>query len=74
MPTNPSYLTVDRHGTDYFRLVVPKPLRSAFGSQREIRRSLKTDSQRLALCRARQYAAIGVHGTAANGAGSIFTN
>jgi integrase len=57
MPTIPSYLTVNRHGTYYFRLVVPKPLRSAFGSQREIRRSLKTDSQRLALRRARQYAA-----------------
>lgn len=57
MPANPSYLTVNRHGTYYFRLVVPKPLRSAFGSQREIRRSLKTDSQRLALRRARQYAA-----------------
>lgn len=57
MPANPSYLTINRHGTYYFRLVVPKPLRSAFGSQREIRRSLKTDSQRLALRRARQYAA-----------------
>jgi integrase len=32
-------------------------LRSAFGLQREIRRSLKTDSLRLALRRARQYAA-----------------
>lgn len=57
MPATPSYLTINRHGTYYFRLVVPKPLRSAFGSQREIRRSLKTDSQRLALRRARQYAA-----------------
>lgn len=57
MPATPSYLTINRHGTYYFRLVVPKPLRSAFGSQREIRRSLQTDSQRLALRRARQYAA-----------------
>ena len=57
MPTQPAYLTLNRHGTYYFRLVVPKPLRSAFGLQREIRRSLKTDSQRLALRRARQYAA-----------------
>lgn len=57
MPATPSYITINRHGTYYFRLIVPKPLRSAFGSQREIRRSLKTDSQRLALRRARQYAA-----------------
>jgi integrase len=57
MPAIPSFLTINRHGTYYFRLVVPKPLRSAFSSQREIRRSLKTDSQRLALRRARQYAA-----------------
>ncbi|RML58192.1 Phage integrase-like protein [Pseudomonas syringae pv. pisi] len=57
MPAIPSHLTINRHGTYHFRLVVPKPLRSAFGSQREIRRSLQTDSQRLALRRARQYAA-----------------
>lgn len=57
MPAQPSFLTINRHGTYYFRLVIPKPLRSAFSSQREIRRSLKTDSQRLALRRARQYIA-----------------
>ena len=57
MPAQPSFLTINRHGTYYFRLVIPKTLRSAFSSQREIRRSLKTDSQRLALRRARQYAA-----------------
>lgn len=57
MLTQPSYLTLNRHKTYYFRLVVPKPLRCAFGLQREIRRSLKTDSLRLALRRARQYAA-----------------
>ncbi|MFT0516302.1 MULTISPECIES: DUF6538 domain-containing protein [Pseudomonas] len=57
MPAQPSFLTLNRHGTYYFRLVIPKPLRSAFRSQREIRRSLKTDSQRLALRRARQYIA-----------------
>ncbi|MBT9237034.1 site-specific integrase [Pseudomonas sp. MG-2] len=57
MPAQPCFLTLNRHGTYYFRLVVPKPLRSAFSSQREIRRSLKTDSQRLALRRARQYIA-----------------
>ncbi|WP_240928482.1 DUF6538 domain-containing protein [Pseudomonas fulva] len=57
MPAQPSFLTLNRHGTYYFRLVIPKPIRSAFRSQREIRRSLKTDSQRLALRRARQYIA-----------------
>jgi integrase len=57
MPAQPSFLTLNRHGTYYFRLVVPKPIRSKFSSQREIRRSLKTDSQRLALRRARQYIA-----------------
>lgn len=57
MPTQPSFLTLNRHGTYYFRLVVPMPLRAAFHCQREIRRSLRTDSRRLALRRARQYIA-----------------
>lgn len=57
MPAQPSYITLNRHHTYYFRIVIPHRLRSAFGLQREIRRSLKTDSLRLALRRARQYAA-----------------
>lgn len=57
MPAQPAYLTLNRHNTYYFRVVIPLPLRAAFGLQREIRRSLKTDSLRLALRRARQYAA-----------------
>ena len=57
MPAQPAYITRNRHGTFYFRIVVPSPLRSALGFQREIRRSLKTDSQRLALRRARQFTA-----------------
>ncbi|WP_084312585.1 site-specific integrase [Pseudomonas jinjuensis] len=57
MKPSPSYLTISRHGTYYFRAVIPRPLRSLFNGQREIRRTLKTDSQRLALKRARQYAA-----------------
>lgn len=57
MPAQPSYITLNRHRTYYFRIVVPLRLRAAFGLQREIRRSLKTDSLRLALRRARQYAA-----------------
>lgn len=57
MPAHPLFLTQNRHGMYYFRIVIQKPLRSAFGLQREIRRTLKTDSTRLALRRARQYAA-----------------
>lgn len=57
MPARPAFLTQNRHGTYYFRIVIPKSLRSAFGLQREIRRTLKTDSAKLALRRARQYAA-----------------
>lgn len=57
MPSLPAYIARNRHGTYYFRIVVPLPLRLALGLQREVRRSLQTDSQRLALRRARQYAA-----------------
>lgn len=57
MPAQPAYITQNRHGTFYFRIVVPLPVRTVLGLQREIRRSLKTDSQRIALRRARQYAA-----------------
>lgn len=58
MPAQPAYITRNRYGTFYFRIVVPLPVRTALGLQREIRRSLKTDSQRLAIRRARQYAAL----------------
>lgn len=57
MKPSPSYLTLNRHGTFYFRMVIPRPLRSLFKGQRELRRTLKTDSHRLARKRARQYAA-----------------
>lgn len=57
MPAQPAYITRNRHGTFYFRIVVPSPLRSVLGFQREIRRTLKTDSLRLALRSARQFAA-----------------
>ncbi|PIK80028.1 site-specific integrase [Pseudomonas sp. 382] len=57
MPKFPAHISPNRHGTYYFRVVVPKPLRSAFGIQKEIRRSLQTDSLRLALRKARQYSA-----------------
>lgn len=60
MPTmqrNPSYLTLNRHKTFYFRIVIPQHLRFLLSGRREIRRTLKTDSQTLARRRARQYAA-----------------
>ncbi|MET0776795.1 MAG: site-specific integrase [Pseudomonas mandelii] len=57
MKHNPSYLMLNRHGTFYFRIVIPLSLRSLLNGQREVRRTLKTDSYRLARKRARQYAA-----------------
>lgn len=57
MRSSPSYLTLNRHGTFYFRIVIPSSLRMLFNGQREIRRTLKTDSRRLAQKRARQFVA-----------------
>lgn len=57
MKHSPSYLTLNRHGTFYFRIVIPRPLRALLNGQREVRRTLKTDSERLARRRARQFAA-----------------
>lgn len=57
MKLAPTYLTKNRHGTFYFRMVIPALLRPLVKGKREIRRSLKTDSERLALKRARQHAA-----------------
>jgi integrase len=56
MKSAPTYLTRNRHGTFYFRMVIPASLRPLTKGKREIRRSLKTDSERLALKRARQHA------------------
>lgn len=56
MKSSPTYLTLNRHRTYYFRMVIPAVLRHLVNGKREIRRSLKTDSQRLALKRARQHA------------------
>lgn len=57
MKPSPSYLTRNRHGTFYFRIVIPRPLRALLHGPREVRRTLKTDSERLARKRARQYVA-----------------
>ncbi|WP_341786422.1 DUF6538 domain-containing protein [Pseudomonas juntendi] len=57
MKQSPSYLTLNRHGTFYFRFVIPRPLRALLKRQREVRRTFETDSYRLAQKSARQYAA-----------------
>lgn len=55
--TQPAFVTCNRHGTYYFRSVIPAPLRDQFGGRREIRRSLQTDSYRTAIVCARAYRA-----------------
>jgi len=50
-----TYICQNRHGTYYARLVIPKALQSHFNNKREVRRSLQTDSRRLAIKRARGY-------------------
>ena len=56
MKRNPCYLSLNRHETYYFRIVIPSSIRPLVNGKREIRRSLKTDSRKLALKRARQHA------------------
>jgi hypothetical protein len=50
-----TYICQNRHGTYYARLIIPRPLQNQFNNKREIRRSLQTDSKRLAVRRARGY-------------------
>ncbi|MEN8132757.1 MAG: site-specific integrase [Pseudomonadota bacterium] len=48
-------LWLNRHGTWYFRAIIPKHLRNHFPDhKREVRRSLQTDSKRLAIQLARE--------------------
>ncbi|WP_348757213.1 DUF6538 domain-containing protein [Candidatus Methylocalor cossyra] len=52
----PAYITKNRHGTFYFRLIIPVRLRPYFPHhRRELKRSLGTDSRREAIQRARAY-------------------
>lgn len=53
--STPTYLCQNRHGTYCVRLIIPKPIQTQFSNKREIRRSLQTDSKRLAIKRARFY-------------------
>lgn len=49
------YLCQNRHGAFYVRLIIPVTFRGWFENKREIRRSLKTDSKKIAVRRARAY-------------------
>jgi integrase len=50
-----AYMCKNRHGTYYARFIIPKHLQSHFENKKEIRRSLQTDSRKLAVKRARVY-------------------
>lgn len=50
-----AYMCKNRHGTFYARFIIPKHLQSHFENKKEIRRSLQTDSRKLATKRARVY-------------------
>jgi hypothetical protein len=47
------YVSKTRHNAYQFRIVIPQELRSSFKNQREIRRTLQTDSYRVALRKAK---------------------
>jgi len=50
-----NYICYNRYGTFYFRFIIPLAYRKHFKNKREIRYSLKTDSKKIALRRARLY-------------------
>ncbi|HEY8098270.1 MAG TPA: DUF6538 domain-containing protein, partial [Methylobacter sp.] len=50
-----AYMCKNRHGTYYARFIIPKHLQSHFNNKKEIRRSLQTDSRKIATKRARIY-------------------
>jgi integrase len=53
--TLPNFICRNRHGTYYFRFIIPVALRSHFSNKREYRCSLQTDSKKLAAKRAKIY-------------------
>lgn len=53
--SNAAFMCKNRHGMYYARFVIPKHLQSHFNNKKEIRRSLQTDSRKLAIRRARVY-------------------
>jgi integrase len=48
-----TYISKTRHNAYQFRIIIPSELRDHFNGQREIRRSLRTDSRYAAIIRAR---------------------
>lgn len=52
----PAYLRLSRHGIYFFRICIPRPLQARWRSGRELKVSLRTRDQRLALARARDLA------------------
>ena len=52
---NNAYMCKNRHGMYYARFIVPKHLQIHFNNKKEIRRTLQTDSRKLAIKRARAY-------------------
>ena len=48
-----TYISKTRHNAYQFRIIIPSELRGHFNDQREIRRSLRTDSRYAAIIRAR---------------------
>ena len=52
---NTTYMCKNRHGVYYARFIIPKHLQSHFNNKKEVRRTLQTDSRKLAIKRARIY-------------------
>lgn len=52
----PAYLRLSRHGIYFFRICIPPALRQRWRTGRELKMSLRTRDQRLALARARDLA------------------
>lgn len=52
----PAYLRLSRHGIFFFRICIPVPLQDRWRRGRELKVSLRTRDQRLALARARDLA------------------
>ena len=52
---NVAFMCKNRHGVYYARFIIPKHLQSHFNNKKEVRRTLQTDSRKLAIKRARIY-------------------
>ena len=55
MGSEAAYIWRNRYGTYYFRWVIPDELRPVLGNRRELKRSLRTESRKTAVKRARAY-------------------